>query len=235
MNGFTIPTTCPRRKQAKSSTLKIGSVTVVTSEQLISPISGQSHCDMLTSQAADMIRRDDGRIAKRFFQRTRQRVYGFLDVRLDDHFMMLGAEPSCDQAGIFGFVEVLAGEANRKCFDWARTGASHECNHSGGVNPSAQQRSERDIAEQPNPDSLSKPIFQFFQTFFLGSRLVDAVRGQVPVLVEADLAADEFKHVSRRQLVDSREGSLRIGNVTEVEVTEQGLWVNLGKLRCGSQ
>src|SRR5689334_25134540 len=97
MNGFTVPTTCPGRKQAKSSTLKIGSVTVVTSEQLIAAISGQSHCDMLTSQAAHMISRDDGRIAKRFFQRTRQLVYGFLDVRLDDHFMMLGAELSRDR------------------------------------------------------------------------------------------------------------------------------------------
>src|SRR6267378_3985176 len=168
MNGFTVPTTCPGRKQAKSSTLKIGSVTVVTSEQLIPPISGQSHRDMLTSQAADVIRRDNRGIAKRFFQRMRQLVYGFLDVRLDNQFMMLGAEPSRDQAGIFGFVEVLAGEANRECFDWARAGASHECNHSGGVNPSAQQCSERDIAEQPDPDCLSKAMLQFFQTFVLG-------------------------------------------------------------------
>src|SRR6266566_398796 len=129
---------------------------------------------------------------------------------------------------MFGFVEVLVGEANRKCFDWARTGAGHERNHSGGVNPSAEQCSERDIAEQPNPNGLGKSVLQFFQTFFLGSRRIDSVGWEVPILADADLTGAEFEQVSRGQLVDPLESSMRVHHITEVEITKQCIRVNVG-------
>src|SRR2546425_5982848 len=129
MDIVTIPSAHSRGKQANLPAPQIGLVTIVTSKEFIPAISRQSYCDMLTSQAAHMIRWHDRRIAKRFFQRMRQQVHRFLDLRLDDQFVVLGAEPSCDYAGIFGFVEVFAGEANRKGFDWARAGASHERDH----------------------------------------------------------------------------------------------------------
>ena len=67
-----VPEPRSERKQQDSSTTEIGSVTVVSGEQFISPISGQRYRDVLPGQAAHVVSRDHRGIPEGFFERARQ-------------------------------------------------------------------------------------------------------------------------------------------------------------------
>src|SRR5438445_11436737 len=93
----------------------------VAGKQFAPSISSQSHGDMLASQSANVIGRHHRGIAERFFERVRQELYGFLDLRVDEQFVILSSIMLCNDLRMLRFVEIIFGTSNRKRFDLART------------------------------------------------------------------------------------------------------------------
>src|SRR6266571_1665407 len=127
MDTLSVPSAYRGRKNSKFSAAKIRGISFVPGEKLIPSIPCQRHRDILSSQAAYVIRRDDRGIAKRIVERARHHVYGFFDVCFYIQFVMLGTKLPRNKPGVLRFVKVRAGEANRKRFHWARAYPCHEC------------------------------------------------------------------------------------------------------------
>src|SRR5437764_14523344 len=114
---------------------------------------------------------------------------------------MLRVKLPRDGAGVITFIKVLMGEANRKRLDRVRTEARHERHDDGGIHSSAQQRSQRDIADQPHPNRFSKPMLELFQAFLLGLRFIGSISWQIPILLNADPPIRKFEELSGRSLL----------------------------------
>src|SRR5260370_2156407 len=121
MDALSVPSAYRWGKKSKFSAAKISGISFVSGEKFIPTIPCQRHSDILSSQAAHMIRRDHRGIAKRFFKTARQHVYGFLDVRFYVQLVMLGTNLPRNKPGVVLFVTLRTGVANAKLFHWART------------------------------------------------------------------------------------------------------------------
>src|SRR6266481_3900374 len=130
---------------------------------------------MLASQAANVIGRHHRGISERFFERVRQELYGFLDLRFDEQFVMLSSKMLCNDPRMLRFVEIRFGESNRKSFDLARTCSGHQRYYNGRINSSAEQSAKGNITDQPDAHSLRESFLHFFEALFFAGRLVDAV------------------------------------------------------------
>ncbi len=130
---------------------------------------------MLASQAANVIGRHHRGISERFFERVRQELYGFLDLRFDEQFVMLSSKMLCNDPRMLRFVEVRFGKSNRKGFDLARTCTGHQRHDRRRINSPTEQCADGDITDQPDAHGLGESLFHFFQALFFAGRLVASV------------------------------------------------------------
>ena len=153
---------------------------------------------MLPRHPAHVVSRQHRRIAKRFFQHRGQKGQGLFEIGIQDEFMVVGREFLGYQAGVFGFIELFRFKADRKRLHRLAAGPRHQCNNNGGVHPSAQQSTERDIADQANPHGLRQSPLEFFETLFFGQRGMRAILRNIPEFPHAGFAVHILHHMSRR-------------------------------------
>jgi len=91
----------------------------------IAAIASKRYRHVLAGNAADVIGRDHGGVAKRLFHHAGQVVECFSDVWFNYEFVMLRAKLFCDRASIRSFVEVLLSKTNGERLDGRTTRASH--------------------------------------------------------------------------------------------------------------
>src|SRR5437899_12656035 len=96
--------------------------------------------------------------------------------------MMYRAKMPRHGARVVCLVEVLVGEANRKCLDLVRAQTRHHRNHNGGVYSSTEQCSQRHITGQATTNGAGKTVLKFVEALAFRFGLVDPVLGQIPVL-----------------------------------------------------
>src|SRR5215831_15611603 len=136
---------------------------------------------------------------------------------------------------MIGLIEVSAGKADGECLDFSRGGTSHQSNDHGGVNTSAEQCSQRNVARQTNAYCLGQTVLKLLQALLFRLGLVDAVVRKIPILTRLNLAAGKFQKMAGWQLLDALKGCERIGNVPKVEEVEQPVRIHTRQIGSALQ
>src|SRR5205085_5111255 len=113
----------PRRYALVVHAVQMHGVAIVSGKQFIPSIASKRDCYVLAGNAADVIGRDHGGVAKGLLHHACQVVECFRDVWFNYEFMMLGSELLCDRASIRSFVEVLLPKTDRERLHWRTTRA----------------------------------------------------------------------------------------------------------------
>src|SRR5207253_1344973 len=159
-------------------------------------------------------------------------LYRFLDLRLHVKFVVLCPEFLGDRARVFTLIEVSTGEADGKRLDGPRTKPRHQRHHDGGIDTSAQECSEGNVAEQANTNGFGHAMLELFKAFLFRWRLISSISRQIPIFSNPHVSVREFEKVPGRQLFDVLEGGMRIWDVTKMEKAQQPPRSNFGKGRC---
>src|SRR5205823_8129302 len=99
-------------------------------------------------------------------------LYRFLDLRLHVKFVVLCPEFLGDRARVFTLIEVSTGEADGKRLDGPRTKPRHQRHHDGGIDTSAQECSEGNVAEQANTNESEEHTSELQSLAYLVCRLL---------------------------------------------------------------
>src|SRR5947199_10754269 len=99
-------------------------------------------------------------------------LYRFLDLRLHVKFVVLCPEFLGDRARVITLIEVSTGEADGKRLDGPRTKPRHQRHHDGGIDTSAQESSEGNVAEQANRTGCGDGMLERVRAFLFRWRLI---------------------------------------------------------------
>src|SRR5205823_7798260 len=102
-------------------------------------------------------------------------LYRFLDLRLHVKFVVLCPEFLGGRARVFTLIEVSTGEADGKRLDGPRTKPRHQRHHDGGIDTSAQECSEGNVAEQANTNGFGHAMLELFKAFLFRWRLISSI------------------------------------------------------------
>jgi len=144
----------------------------------------------------------------------------------DGHFPVFGPKRRCDLPRVVQLAEFRLAVTHREGLQRSGHHALHQGGDGAGIDPAAQEHSQRHVAHQPHPDGLFQPAAALGDPLGVGARLDVLRRGHVPVALDrqarpAAVAEIKSQVMAGHQLADVAEQRPLVADVAEGKILGQ--------------